>query len=326
MATSTKGEVRGGGALADQAVAIVDLLLLLGGVADNRRSVGGVGAPSVRVPSLRLREVLRVRRADARGSEEGVRGRDDELGAGNGHGLLDCAHDGVNGGVEAKGLLDDGLVERQLAESFVGQRGEVFTQDILLLLEKLLNNLGVLGKTQHDPRAGGRRRVLASHEQGNHHVRNLVVGNLDAVLVGRVHKMSHHVELLVIALGAALLDDIHVDLSHSLLGIVTLAVPGERGPVQHKVDRSEAHIQIVVEGGQGLVKSAANGAALQGVGGSENGDLGHVLGNIDDARLGLEGGALLEVGLHLAGDDGNVGSEGIGGKGNLHELFASAPC
>jgi len=56
------------------------------------------------------------------------------------------------------------------------------------------------------------------------------------------------------------------------------------------------------------------------VGRGEDCDLGHLLGDVDDAGLALEAGIPLEVGLDLAGDDGNVGSEGLSREGNLHEL------
>src|SRR5690606_8972227 len=38
-------------------------------------------------------------------------------------------------------------------------------------------------------------------------------------------------------------------------------------------------------------------------------------------RLALEGRIPLEVGLDLIGNDRDVGSEGVGGQGNLHELY-----
>lgn len=163
--------------------------------------------------------------------------------------------------------------------------------------------------------------MLAGHEEGNHHVGDLVVGDGGTVLVGRVHEMLHHVVLgVVVVLNAALLDGVHVDLGDGSLGVVTLAVPGERGPVKHEVDGGEAHVEVVVESGEGLVKLAADNAALEGVGGGENGDLGHLLGDINDARLALEAGGPLEVVAHFTRDDGNVGSEGLGGKSDLHEL------
>lgn len=321
MTTGTEGQVGRSGALADKAVSVVDLLLLLGVVAGNGRGVRRTGLPSVRVPLIGVGEVGRVGSADTGSGQESVRGRDNILGSGNRHGGLDGAHDRVDRGVEAESLLDDGLVERELGKILKLQRGEVGTESLDLLLVELLHNVGVLGETEHDPRAGGRGRVLAGHEEGNHHMGDLVVGDGGAVLVGRVHEMLHHVVLgVIVVLVAALLDGVHVDLGDGSLSVVTLAVPGERSPVKHEVDGGEAHIKVVVESGEGLVKLAADDAALEGVGGGEDGDLGHLLGDIDNAGLALEVGALLEVVAHLARDDGDVGSEGLGGKSDLHEL------
>lgn len=152
-------------------------------------------------------------------------------------------------------------------------------------------------------------------------MRNLMVGQGGTVLVNTAHEMLHDVLLLVRgAIGTTVLDDVHVDFGDSLLSVITLAVPGERGPVKHEVDRCEAHVKIVVERGQGLVEPAADFVALEAVGGSENGDLGHVLRDIDDAGLALEKGVSLEVGANLVGNDGNIRLEGIGGKGVLDEL------
>lgn len=113
VATSAERQVGRGRALADQAVSVVDLLLILDGsaVADNGRGVGGVDLPAVRVPGIGVGEVGRVGAADTGSGEEGVAGRDDELSAGDSHGLLDGAHDRVNGSVQAESLLDDSLVE-----------------------------------------------------------------------------------------------------------------------------------------------------------------------------------------------------------------------
>jgi hypothetical protein len=90
--------------------------------------------------------------------------------------------------------------------------------------------------------------------------------------------------------------------------------------VKHEVDGGEAHIKVVVESGQRLVELAADSAALEGVGGSKDSDLGHLLGDVDNAGLALEVRASLEIIADLGGDDGNIGSEGFGCQSNLHEL------
>lgn len=163
--------------------------------------------------------------------------------------------------------------------------------------------------------------MLTGHQQGDHHVGNFVVGDRGSVLVGGVHQMLHDVQLgVLLGVGAALLNSLHVDLGDGLLGVVTLAVPGQREPVEHEVDGSEAHVQIVVESSQRHVELLANGTTLERVRGGEDGDLGHVVRDVGNARLALEFGALLEVVGNLARDDGNVGSESLGGESDLHEL------
>lgn len=278
----------------------------------------------MRVPLVRVGEVGRVGSADAGSSEKGVRSRNDILGTRDGHGRLDSAHDGVDRSVKTEGFLYDSLVKGQLGEVFVSQRRQIGTEVLDLLLVELFHDVRVLSETEHNPRAGGRRRVLASHEEGNHHVGDLVVRDRGTVLVSRVHQVLHHVVLrLVVTLSTAFLDGVHVDLGNSALGVVALAVRGERSPVKLEVDGGEAHIEVMVEIGQGLVKLVANGAALEGVGGSKDSDLGHPLGDVDNAGLALELGASLEVIADLGGDDGNVRAEGFGGESNLHELGVS---
>lgn len=326
VTTGAEGEVRRSGTLANQAVAVVDLFIVGIFGASKSGSDRRIGVPAVGVPLLGLGEVNGIGARDTGGGEEGVASGNDKLGTGDGHGRCDGAHDGVNGGVQAKSLLDNGLVEGQLGEVFVGQGRKVGAENTDLFLVELLHDLRVLGETEHDPRAGGGGRVLAGHEEGNHHVGDLVVGDLGAVLVGRVHQMGHDIESVGAALLAALLDFVHVDLGNGALGVITLLVPGERGPVQHEVDGGEAHVEVVVERSKGLVELVADLGALKSVGGGENGDLGQLRGEVDDARLALEVGAALEVVGNLVGDDRSVGAEGFSGEGNLHELEGRVAC
>jgi hypothetical protein len=229
----------------------------------------------------------------------------------------------VDRGVKAESLLDNGLVERQLGKVVISQGRQIGTEFSDLLLVQLLHDVRVLSETEHDPRAGRRRRVLAGHEKSNHHVGDFMVRDRGAVLVSRVHEMLHHIVLsVIVVLSSALLNGVHIDFGNSALGVVTLAVPGERSPVKHEVDGGETHIKIVVESGQRLVKLVANDAALKGMRSSEDSDLGHLLRDVDNTGLALKIRALLKVIANLGGDDRDVGSEGLGGKGDLHELKA----
>lgn len=250
VTAGTKGKVRRSRTLADNTIAIVDLLFLLV-ISGHQGSVGRARQPAVRIPLIRVGEVGRVGATDARSSEKDVRRGNDIFGTGDGHRLLDLAHDGVDRGVQAESLLDNSLVQGQLGEILVLEGRQIGAQGLDLLLVEVFDNLGVLSKTEHDPRAGGGRRVLASHEKGNHHVGNLVVRNRVAVLVDRLHEVLQDIQFLVIITqGSSFLDGIHVDLGNGALSVITLAVPGERSPVEHKVDGGEAHVEVVVQIGQ----------------------------------------------------------------------------
>ena len=101
-----------------------------------------------------------------------------------GHGRLNGTHDGVDGGMQAERLFDDGLVQRKLREVFVLQSGKrLGAEGADLLLVQLLHDVRTRRQTEHDPRAGGRGRMLAGHKQSNHHVGNLVVRNRLSALV-----------------------------------------------------------------------------------------------------------------------------------------------
>ncbi len=96
MSSGTEGQVRGTSSLAHQTVAVVDLLFFLRFVLDDGWGQGRVLFPSVGVPQIRLREVVRVLARNTRCGEEGVGGGNDILGTRNGHGLLDGAQDGMD--------------------------------------------------------------------------------------------------------------------------------------------------------------------------------------------------------------------------------------
>ena len=224
MSASAERQVWRCGTLADNTVAVVlglfgDALLdVLGRKADVL--VGGAFVPAVRLPLHGLGEVLGDTACDTRRSEENVRSGNDPVGASNGERVLDHAHNAVDGSVDTEGLLDDLSVKRQAAEVLVveGLDGAVLVQakDLLLLLEKVILNIGSGGEAEKNPADGGRRAVLASHEQRNHHVGDFLVGDSLAVLVLAVHQVPDHVLLSVsrsrVARFTPFLDNIHVNL------------------------------------------------------------------------------------------------------------------
>ena len=222
MSASAERQVRRCSTLTDNTVAVVlclfgDALLdVLGRKADVL--VGGAFVPAVRLPLHGLGEVLGDTACDTRRSEENVRSGNDPVGASNGERVLDHAHNAVDGCVDAQGFLDNLGVKGQAAEvvvvEFLDRAVGVQSEDLLLFLEKVVLDIGSGSEAKENPADGGRRAVLACHEQRNHHVRNFLVGDSLAVLVFTVHQVPDHVFFSVSRGGVTrftpLLDDIHV--------------------------------------------------------------------------------------------------------------------
>jgi hypothetical protein len=174
----------------------------------------------VRLPLHGFREVLGNTAGDTRRSEKYVRRRNNPVGAFDGQRVLDHAHNAVNGSVDAKSFFDDLSVEGKAAEVLVVEvlDGAVGIQakGLLLFFEQVVLDVGSGSKAEQDPADCGRRAVLSSHEQGDHHVGDFTVGNSLAVLVFAVHQVPDHVLFPVsgcrFARRAPFLDDIHVDL------------------------------------------------------------------------------------------------------------------
>lgn len=105
MAARAKGEEVAVRPRGHESVPVIHFLLLHGlGIAD---ALPPAGMPSVGVGEV----VIAFRHRGWRG-EQHVRARDHSRGAGYGEGVPDFAHDGMNGVVQAKGLVDDHFQER----------------------------------------------------------------------------------------------------------------------------------------------------------------------------------------------------------------------
>lgn len=247
-------------------------------------------------------------------------GRDHVGSSLNRHGVLDGAHDRVNRGVDAESLLDDLGVEIQLLQVLPGQR--LIAKDTELLLVQFLGDLGAGRKSKDDPGGSRRRRVLSSHQEGNHHVSNLLVGNRGAVLVGAGHQVPNHIlRVLLATLFATLADNVNVSLGELALRSVTAAVVRKRGPGKHEVNGGESHIQVVVHFGESGVEAVANLLSLERARRSVDGDFRDNLRDIECALVGLECGRALDEVVDLVGDQGNIGAERLGGETEFHELF-----
>ena len=318
MSSSAEREVRASGSLADETEPEI---ILLGVV------LGFDSVPAVGIEFVGVLEVLLVHRGSSRGSENVVAGGDDVVLLADVHGRFDLADDGVERRVHAEDFADDVVQEGHLGDVLVGERAGVGTTDLLLLTVEFRDEFGLLGKVKQDPRGGSHRSVLSGHQEGNHHMGNLPIGDGGSVLVAAVHQVPDHVLLLVGHAGvlAPLLNQVHVEAGHLLLrGIATL-VAREREPRKHEVHGVEAKIEIVKETSEGSVESIADLLALQGTGSSENGDLGNDLAKRNGTTGTLEVLGLLDVVLHLLNDQRSVSLEGVDSQAEFHELCGCQP-
>ncbi len=118
---------------------------------------------------------------------------------------------------------------------------------------------------EHDPGGGGGGGVLAGHEEGDHNVGDLHVGNWSAIFVAAGHEVPDHVILVFLhARVAAGFDDFHICLSHFVLRVVAFPVVREGRPGEHEVYRGKAHVEVVVEVGKAGVELTTDFFALEG--------------------------------------------------------------
>ena len=95
---------------------------------------------------------------------------------------------------------------------------------------------------------------------------------------------------------------------------------GERSPGKHKVDRGEAHVEVVVQFGKLGVERAADFLALERSRGGVDGQFSHDLGNIESALLSLESLVALEKVFAFLRDEGYVGAESLLRQAKLDKL------
>lgn len=126
------------------------------------------------------------------------------------------AHNRVDGSVEAQCLSDDMVQLSKVFEVFVRHVTEsairVSELFLLLLVEFLpaallafmhrvgkpdLPDISLFSQMKQCPRARRRRSVLASHQKGDHHVRDIRVGQRSAVFVCRALQCRDHVVFML---------------------------------------------------------------------------------------------------------------------------------
>ncbi len=136
------------------------------------------------------------------------------------------------------------------------------------------------------------------------------VGDWSAVFVDAGHEVPDHVVFVLFALGACLaagVDDVEIRLGHFLLGSIASAVVGEGRPGEHEVDGGEAHVEVMVEVGEGRVEFGADFLSLQGAGGGVDGYFGHGFGDVEGAAEAEEAGGGGNVVLDFLGYEGDMG-------------------
>lgn len=111
--------------------------------------------PSVRFPQQGFGKVFIHSARGPGGGEERVRGGNHVGSAFDGHGGFDFAENGVDGGVDAERLSDDLAEEGEFGEIFVADIFDgavgIDTENVLLLLDELVLNVGAGGEAEKDP-------------------------------------------------------------------------------------------------------------------------------------------------------------------------------
>lgn len=313
MAAGAEREIWACGALADQAESEVDLFTLF---------LSTSALPPERVEREWVLEVLFVHSRDTGCTEDVMAGWDNEVGVGDVHRGFDFAHDGVQRRVDAQCLADHMVKDGAVGKFLVCEWGEVLAEDALLFSIQVFDEVGLIRSVQEHPGGGGHAGVLAGHEKRDHHVCNVAVRDRTTIFVGAVHQVPDHVRVLnAISSGCAtLLDDVHVEICHGALCVVTALVGWEGEPGEKKVGRGEAGVEVVEKMCKGAVEGIADLLALEGAGSREQGELGDDVGEWYSAAGTFEVLGSFNQIFDLFGDQRDVGFEGFGGKAEFHEL------
>jgi hypothetical protein len=141
-----------------------------------------------------------------------------------------------------------------------------------------LPDISSFSQMEQCPRARCRRSVLTGHQKGDHHVRDIRIGQRSSVLVGRALQCRDHVVFMLCRYSAhvpmgstgthvvraftSFADDALVKLAHSLLGLVPSSVTRQRKVREHEVDRCESAIEVFVAFSERLVELRTNFFAL----------------------------------------------------------------
>lgn len=182
--------------------------------------------------------------------------------------------------------------------------------------------------------------MLSRHQDRNHHVRDIRVGQLHASLVLAPRKSRNHI-MFVLPISPfllfcpplpghthrdnlprpPLLDDIPIKLADLLVRLISPHINRQGQVRKHKVDRNESRIEVPEELGEFRVEGVPDFLALQRARGGEDDELRHGVEDLDG--LGRGGGSGREVELvceemlRFGRHERGVGLEGFGSEAVL---------
>lgn len=89
---------------------------------------------------------------------------------------------------------------------------------------ELLEDVRSGSESEHDLGDGRGRRVLAGHEECDHHVGKLLIWDGSSVLAPRAHQLPYDIQASLVLSILSALDDVYVSLRNGFLSAVAGAV------------------------------------------------------------------------------------------------------
>jgi hypothetical protein len=131
-----------------------------------------------------------------------------------------------------------------------------------------------------------------------------------AIAVDAAHEIPDH----ILGLGffgwaslASLADDAEVDLAHTGMSEISLAVVRQRCPGEHEVYRRETEVKVVVEVGEFGGQLCSDFVSLESATGCEDGNFCHDGAEVDGAGLTFEVAGCFDVLVDFFFDEWDVG-------------------
>ena len=199
-------------------------------------------------------------------------------------------------------LANNRIQDRHIFEVLVlhqTQRAILLLANPHLFLIQLLLHVGSGREVQEGPRARRAGGVLASHQERDHDMRHLDIGQHAAVPVLLLRQRREHVVLVLVVALAARADDLLVELGHCLLCPVAPPVAREGEVGEEQVDRLEPTIKIGIPLRERLVQPGTDFGALERTRGGEDDKLSHGVQAVKGTPFVCWRVESLEVGIGL---------------------------